>query len=228
MSKIEKTMTYAVKTSADTGVKNDLLNPTKSDKKELLDGSNITTPEQKEQERTRVKKDLFITFYKKTLGSIGATCDKVDISRDTYYEWLKRDPVFNQKIRASFEDKLNDVEQQLNQAVLKGDVSAIRYFLDRRHPLYMPKIKVVAPKAGEKSIEDLILEGEWKDTNELYEIIDTTKTGVELKDNNREELQDKKQEGTDGPVRIEPGATLLLDEKNETKSDTQVSPGGTK
>lgn len=221
-------MRYDIKTSANTGVKNNTENLTKPYKEVLLDSQVSMTSEQKEQERTRVKKELFLVYYRKTLGSIGVTCEKVDITRVTYYEWLKRDPKFNQDIRASFADKLNDVEQQLNQAVLKGDVGAIRYFLDRRHPLYMPKIKVVAPKAGEKSMEDLIIEGDWKDTNEIYDDNTEEKTELEQSNDNRETLQDTKQKGGDSPVRTEPGATLLLDEKNEKKSDIKIQTGGTK
>ena len=213
---------------ADTGVKNNIENRTELDKKGLLDGQEPMTPEQKDFERTKVKKELFLKYYRSTLGSIGATCDKVDIARSTYYEWLSKDPIFNKKIRASFADKLNDVEQQLNQAVLKGDVGAIRYFLDRRHPLYMPKVKVVAPKAGDKSIEDMIIEGEWKDTNEVYDNNTIEETGVKLEDDYRETHQDTKQEGGNGTVRPESSATILLDEKNEKKSDIKVSSGGTK
>jgi hypothetical protein len=216
-----------IKTPEQTGVIKQEENRTESDKKELLQPIELTK-EQKEQERTKVKKELFLKYYRKTLGSIGVTCEKIDMMRSTYYEWLRKDPVFNQKIRASFADKLNDVEQQLNQAVLKGDVGAIRYFLDRRHPLYMPKVKVVAPQAGEKSIEDMIIEGEWKDTNEVYENDIESESTVECKDNNRETLQDKKQEGDNSTIQTEQSADILLVKEDEKKPDTKIQAGGIK
>ncbi len=220
---LKKGMAY-VMAPADTGAKTGNENLTLSDKKELLEES--MTLEQKDQEKTRIKKDIFLVHYRTTLGSVAATCEMTDISRETYYNWLKKDPIFNQKIRASFADKLNDVEQQLNKAVLKGDVGAIRYFLDRRHPLYMPKLKVVAPKAGERSMEDLIIEGEWSDSNEIYD--ETKETEINIGDDNTEVLLDQGQERKDGAVQVEPGAVVLLEKKNEEKPDTKIQTGGNK
>jgi len=195
---------YKIKTSVNTGVNQNIGNPSESDKKE--------------QERTRIKKELFISFYKKLLGSIDATAEMAGINNDTYYDWMKKDPIFNRRIRECVNDKLNKVEQQMNKKILEGDSTMIRYFLDRKHPGYMPKIKVVAPLAGEKSIEDLIVEGEWRDTNEVYDNEET----IEQQNDNREALQNKEQKGENGSVCIESGAAILLDEKNEEKSGAQV------
>ena len=70
----EKGMEYVVKTSANTEVKKDLGNDTERHEKD-------------EQERTKIKKEYFLVIYRKLLGSVQATCDKVDIERKTFYRW---------------------------------------------------------------------------------------------------------------------------------------------
>lgn len=198
-------MEYQIKTSADTGVRNNLKNATECNKND-------------EQERTKIKKEYFLVVYRKLLGSVQATCDKVDIDRVTFYRWKESDPEFAKAIRECWKYKLEDVEQLLHKAMMDGDTSAIKYFLDRKHPGYMPKLKVVAPMAGEKSIEDIFIEGEWKDDNNFYEPTNEEETTTEQPISNTKLLQDKKQEGEISSVQIEQSPNVLLDEKDEKKS----------
>lgn len=44
-----------------------------------------------EQERTRIKKELFLKYWAVTRGIISVTCDKVDIDRGTFYNWERDD-----------------------------------------------------------------------------------------------------------------------------------------
>jgi hypothetical protein len=220
-TKQEKGIGYKIQTSQKSEDLKDIENHSESHEKELLDNKTIKT-EDKEQERTKIKKELFLTIYRKTLGSIKATCEKVGITDWTYFYWMKKDTDFNQKIRMCFADKLNDVEQQLNFGIIKGDMRAITYFLDRRHPLYMPKVKVVAPKAGEKSIEDMIIEGEWKDDDNYYE------TRIEQPIDNTKLLQDQKQEGANGPIQTESSSVVLLVKENKEKPNIEIQTGGIK
>jgi len=90
-----------------------------------------------EQVRTNVKKRLFLTFYKKTLGSVKATCDKIGIERRTYYDWLKKDPEFNLEVESALQESLEDMEGLLNVSMLQGDSASIRFWLSRRHPDFM-------------------------------------------------------------------------------------------
>lgn len=136
-------------------------NPTPSDtfaapgrEPNAQNGAREGDQEKKEQERTRIKKLLFLGIYKKTLGSIKATCQKADISRDTFYDWFAQDQEFHKEVRSAWTEKLEDVEEELNKLILSGDGASVRYWLDRRHPLYMPRVKVDGPKQGEMSMEE--------------------------------------------------------------------------
>ncbi|MDD3487374.1 MAG: hypothetical protein PHF35_03295 [Candidatus Moranbacteria bacterium] len=91
----------------------------------------------KEQFRTQVKKRLFIEFYKKFLGSVRATCDKVGIERKTYHNWMNNDPEFRLEVKDVFQESLEDMEEKLNMLILKGNGPAIRFWLSRRHPDFM-------------------------------------------------------------------------------------------
>jgi hypothetical protein len=117
-------------------------------------GAPVIEKEREEQQRTRIKKNLFIEVFIKTLGSVKPTCDKVGIERTTYYLWLRTDPEFNLAIRNTWTQKLEDIEAIANQLILEKDPSMTRHFLDRRHPLYKPKVKVEGPVAGETAAEN--------------------------------------------------------------------------
>jgi hypothetical protein len=90
-----------------------------------------------EQIRTNVKKRLFIMLYKKTLGSVKATCDKVGVERRTYYNWLKNDSEFDSEVGCAFREIQEDLEEALNFSMLRGDGASIRFFLSRGHPNFM-------------------------------------------------------------------------------------------
>lgn len=91
------------------------------------------------QLRTQVKKRLFVTFYKKFLGSVRATCDKIGIERRTYYKWLNNDPEFRWEVKDAFQEVLEDLEEKLNMLILQGDSASIRFWLSRRHPDFMSR-----------------------------------------------------------------------------------------
>jgi len=163
----------------------------------------------KRTEQTMARKKMFVEFYQRTLGSVKATCEKIGINRDTYYDWMNRDQDFKMQIKRCWRQKLEDVEQLANNEMLKGNASLIRHFLDRRHPDYMPKLKVMAPALGEKSLEEEFDEMEFVDDNNIY-----AKTKDEQLNGDQETISNSQQEGDNGAVSSEPGAVILLDKKN--------------
>ena len=220
MEKVEEKKEEKINTSANTGDIKNTGNDTERHKSELLKEEE----DKKEQERTRVKKELFLNIFAKTLGSVTASCDKIGIERKTYYRWRNDDENFAMAINNCWARKLDDVEQQLNKKILSGDTSAIRYFLDRRHPSYMPKLKVITPNEGERSMESILKDCEWADNNEQYEI----KTEDEQDIDDPKLLQNKEQEGTNGIVQTERSADVLLDEKKKEEPSTESKTEGDK
>jgi hypothetical protein len=92
-----------------------------------------------EQGRTRIKKKLFLDMYYRTLGSISYTCRLTQIARSTYYEWMERDGEFRGSVEMTILMIQDEVEGRLMRLIRKGHPASIRYYLDRRHPNYMPR-----------------------------------------------------------------------------------------
>ena len=72
---------------------------------------------------------------------ITAACEKVNVSRKTYYRWLEQ-PEFKRACEKADEDLMVLVEDRLKHATLKNAPWAVRFFLSRRHPLYKYKVEV--------------------------------------------------------------------------------------
>lgn len=171
--------------------------------KSLIDIENSTKPntltetEKKEQERTTVKKRLFLEYFEKTLGSIKATCAKTGISRWTFYEWLKKDHDFFEATKHVEIVAIEDAYEGLMKAILEGNVRAITYFLDRRHPDFMPKLKIDQPRVGETSLDDIISGMIFVDSVELDENgkpKETSKKDVDESGGNRAGFSNTQQE----------------------------------
>lgn len=83
----------------------------------------------KEQLRTVKKKKEFIEIFTTALGNIGATCLKTGIARVTFYEWMKTDNDFKQRVENLPEIRLDFAENQLNKLMKKDHPAAIIFFL---------------------------------------------------------------------------------------------------
>jgi predicted DNA-binding transcriptional regulator AlpA len=81
------------------------------------------------QARTINKKNAFIESMKKTLGIVTQSCDKVGISRETYYKWMKEDPNFAKQIEYVQEIAVDFVESKLFQQIQNGDTTASIFYL---------------------------------------------------------------------------------------------------
>lgn len=180
--------------------------------------------EKEEQQRTIVKKKLFLATFRKTLGSIQATCDKVGIERTGYYRWLRNDPQFALDINECLKQKLEDVEQQLNLGILKGESSLIRFFLERKHPEYKPHT-VTEIITGSKSLKQLIDDDE-ETLNKRDDAGKQQSSQTDEQGDNRGSSSDQGQAGTNGEIQVEPGAEILLGEEDAPKPDTQGAPKG--
>ena len=80
-------------------------------------------------DKTSLKKETFLKILHEKLGHISNSCDAANISRATYYKWLKDDDEFKVNIEAAGEGLVDHVEHQLLQKINKGDTTAIIFFL---------------------------------------------------------------------------------------------------
>ena len=108
-----------------------------------------------EWESTKRNKELFIKIYGATLSTVSNVCEQVQISRTTYYDWLKTDPAFKAAIIEAEQSQHHIVEDQLLQACRMGDGPSVRFYLDRRVPQYKAK-QVLEHHVGDRTLEDLL------------------------------------------------------------------------
>ena len=76
------------------------------------------------------KKELFVDTMLKTFGNVTQTCQIIGIVRQTYYDWLKQDAAFKERIDSIkpedyMEAKKDYIEAQLLKLVAKGNPAAI-------------------------------------------------------------------------------------------------------
>lgn len=91
---------------------------------------------------------------------VQVACEKVGVSRNTVYRWKREDKDFAKQFDAALADGVefvNDMsESQLLQLIKEKNFSAVRFWLNKRHPAYKDKLEVT--RIGE--IEELSPEQE--------------------------------------------------------------------
>lgn len=77
------------------------------------------------------KKEGFIDAYTKSFGNITQSCKAVDISRQTYYRWIKDDEEFKGLVDAiePLEVFLDFAENSLVKKMSEGDTASIIFAL---------------------------------------------------------------------------------------------------
>lgn len=84
-----------------------------------------------ENDRTALKKALFLESYETAYGNVTLSCKLADISRETYYRWTRTDPEFLDKLSAIRpKEKLCDLaENGLVTKLVDKDITAIIFTL---------------------------------------------------------------------------------------------------
>ncbi|MEI6420061.1 MAG: phBC6A51 family helix-turn-helix protein [bacterium] len=92
-------------------------------------------------------KDVFLEHLK-TFPIVLGACEKSGLSRNTIYQWRKKDPDFcveMDEALAEGEDRINDLtENQLLTLIKEKNWSAIAFWLKHRNPKFKEKIEVTA------------------------------------------------------------------------------------
>lgn len=188
-----------------------------------------TEVHQEDQMRTKVKKKMFLQWWEK-IQVVTAVCDKIGIDKKTFYKWIAKDKEFKRQIlegKAKINDAIEDI--LIAKAMIEKDGPSVRYYLDRKHPDYKPRM-VQEVIAGERTLEDLLVEdAEERIKNESNHT--NTDAGGSTQDApeqgaDRKDAPDSEQAGSAGTVQTEPSAEVLLGEKDAPKPDTESPAGG--
>ncbi len=86
-----------------------------------------------DRDSTAIYKELFLRTLERTRGVITVCCDKVGISRATYYVWMKNDPEFKSAVEEVLKLKADFLEEIMYVMATK-DFRATKYMLEKIHP----------------------------------------------------------------------------------------------
>ena len=81
------------------------------------------------QENREKKKVEFLEVYSQKANNIHLTCKALGIERATFYNWLKEDNSFKEKITALEEGDIDSAETALKRQILDGNTTAIIFYL---------------------------------------------------------------------------------------------------
>jgi len=78
---------------------------------------------------------------------VQVACEKTGVSRNTVYRWKREDKVFSNDFDEALAEGVNYVndmsESQLLQLIKDQNFSAVRFWLNKRHPAYNEKVEVI-------------------------------------------------------------------------------------
>jgi len=79
--------------------------------------------------QTKMKKNKFISCYFENTGNIAHICRELKMSRQTFYDWIKRDPDFAQAIENEDEAFKDFAESKLMEKINNGDTIPLLFYL---------------------------------------------------------------------------------------------------
>lgn len=99
--------------------------------------------------KTTSKKELIEQLRKTPI--IQVTCEKLGVSRATFYRWKKKDQKFAEQVDIALHEGaqlINDMaESQLISSIKSGNLTGIIFWLKNHHKNYSPKLEVTTKSA---------------------------------------------------------------------------------
>ena len=78
------------------------------------------------------KKNLVISMLEQSRGVVTIACKNAGVSRSAFYEMLKDDPEFAERVEDAKEQAIDHVESKLFNLIDNGDTGATIFFLKTR------------------------------------------------------------------------------------------------
>lgn len=95
-----------------------------------------------DEERKKLKKK-FLKLYKENYALMYDACDKMNVSRETIYNWMESDEEFKKKVEHIKERVGDIVEGKLMEKILQGNTASIMFYLKtQRHWKETSKVEV--------------------------------------------------------------------------------------
>lgn len=109
-----------------------------------------------------IKKERFVNLYRQLFGHITDTCAGIGISRQTYYDWLEKDSAFLKQIMEAEMELNDDIRDVLIKKAGEGDMTAVIFYLKKRHPDFKdtPGLTAVQFENASQSMKLIVTRGE--------------------------------------------------------------------
>lgn len=135
------------------------------------------------EKRIKKAKADFLEIFQENIAIVTSACLKAKISRDTFYDWCKKDKRFAQKIEEIRNEQIDSVEDRLLKQILNDNPTCIIFYLKSRHPKYKPKMDVDLGNKGDRAFKiNISVIKKTKIKNEANKLATNgkTKLGVEI------------------------------------------------
>lgn len=113
----------------------------------------METESKKIRERIATEKRLFVEQLSKT-PVVSVVCERVQVSRATYYRWLIKDKKFQSDIQKAIEtgtDLVNDMAvSALISGIAEKNLGAVKFWLSNKCRDFSPKIEVSTRQEKQK------------------------------------------------------------------------------
>ena len=83
-------------------------------------------------EKEHIKKKMLIESLENSLGIVSTACNKVNVSRSSFYKWYKEDEGFRKKVDEIDSVKLDFVESQLFKNIQNLKEKSIIFYLQHK------------------------------------------------------------------------------------------------
>lgn len=89
------------------------------------------TQKNAERDSTIANKRIFLEVLEQTRGAITPVCLKLQISRATFYVWMKNDKEFKRKVNEIQRRKPEVIEDRIFSLGMEGNLQALKYLHER-------------------------------------------------------------------------------------------------
>lgn len=95
----------------------------------------------------------FAEVLKRTMGNISQACKILNVSRETYYEWKRKDPAFAHSCEVDTKQVTDDfVMSEFFKLVKNGNAKAILFYMERRIEGFGNKLSITEKVAESSSL----------------------------------------------------------------------------
>lgn len=107
---------------------------------------------------TKQDKLAFLEALKRRKGIVTLACKEVQLSSHTFYKWMADDTVFAKQADEIRDTELGIIaEDRLAEAIIvRGDLNAVKFYLQSRNRKYMQKIQTESFEDPTKALADLL------------------------------------------------------------------------